>query len=330
MLTTSLPRVPLAHLPTPLEPLPRLSAALGGPQLYVKRDDQTGLAAGGNKSRKLEFLFGQALAQDAGCVLTAGAPQSNHCAQTAAAAARHGLRCVLVLRGDPPEQFTGNLLLDQLFEAELVWTGEQTREAVLAERTAAEAAAGRRPYAIPIGGSTPVGAVGYALALGEILDQAAERGLRFDRLIVASSSGGTQAGLVAGAQLTGYDGQILGISIDAPAPALQEKVAALANDVLALLAPSTQPSARVTPADIAVIAGYLGAGYGIMGLAERAAIRLFAETEGLLVDPVYTGRAAAGLIDLARRGAFQRQENILFWHTGGTAALYAYADQVLA
>jgi 1-aminocyclopropane-1-carboxylate deaminase/D-cysteine desulfhydrase-like pyridoxal-dependent ACC family enzyme len=260
------------------------------------------------------------------------------------------MRCVLVLGGHPPERLTGNLLLDQLFGAELVWAGDQTREAVLAERAAAETAAGRRPYAIPIGGSTPLGAVGYALALEEVLAQAAARQLHFDRMVFASSSGGTHAGLVAGARLAGYGGQVLGISIDAEAEVLREKVARLANATLELLDPAARPGrspaqagreasssgppgtprARVAPADIAVNAGYLGAGYGIMGPPERQAIRLFAETEGLLIDPVYTGRAAAGLIDLIRRSAFRRDETILFWHTGGTAALYAYADQLLA
>jgi D-cysteine desulfhydrase family pyridoxal phosphate-dependent enzyme len=326
MIHTDLPRVPLAHLPTPLEPLPRLSQALGGPRLYVKRDDQTGLAAGGNKSRKLEFLLAEALAQEADCVLTAGAPQSNHCAQTAAAAARHGLRCVLVLGGQPPAAFTGNLLLDQLFGAELAWTGERTREAVLAERAAAETALGRRPYVIPIGGSTPLGAVGYVLALDEVLAQAAALDVRFDRMVVASSSGGTHAGLAAGARLAGYGGQVLGISIDHSAQALRDTVAGLANAALRLLRPEARPLA---PDEIAVNDHYLGEGYGRLGPPERDAIRLFAHTEGLLLDPVYTGRAAAGLVDLIRRGALRRDETVLFWHTGGTAALYAYGEQLL-
>lgn len=328
MITTHLPRVSLAHLPTPLEPLPRLSAALGGPRLWVKRDDQTGLAAGGNKSRKLEFLLAEALAREADCVLTAGAAQSNHCAQTAAAAARHGLRCVLVLGGHPPAQVTGNLLLDQLFGAEIVWAGDRTREAVLAERAAAETAAGRQPYSIPIGGSTPLGAVGYALALDEVVAQAAERRLSFDRIVFASSSGGTHAGLVAGARLAGYRGEVLGISIDHSAEALRATVAGLASAALALLAPAASPP-PVAPAEVAVNADYLGQGYGVLGRPERDAIRRFAETEGLLIDPVYTGRAAAGLIDLIRRGAIRRDETVLFWHTGGTAALYAYADQLM-
>ena len=321
-----LPRTRLAHLPTPLAPLPRLSAALGGPALWVKRDDQTGLAAGGNKTRKLEFLVGAALAQGADTLLTAGAAQSNHCAQTAAAAARHGLRCGLVLRGGPPAQPGGNLLLDTLYGANLIWAGDRPREAVLAETEAAERAAGHRPYAFPIGGCTPLGAVGYALAMVELAEQSAALGVTFDRIVFASSSGGTHAGLAVGATLTGYAGQVLGLSIDHSESELQAHVADLATQTAALLG---APRA-FAPADIHANADYLGGGYAVIGDAEREALRLFAQTDGLLLDPVYTGRAAAGLIDLIRRGAFRRDEHVLFWHTGGTAALYAYAAEVLA
>lgn len=320
-----LPHARLAQLPTPLAPLPRLSAALGGPQIWVKRDDQTGLAAGGNKTRKLEFLVGAALAQGADTLLTAGAAQSNHCAQTAAAAARYGLRCGLVLRGQPPAQFSGNLILDQLFGADLIWAGDRPREDVLAEAEAAARAAGHRPYAFPIGGSTPVGAAGYALAMVELAEQSAALGVRFDRLVFASSSGGTHAGLVVGASLTGFAGQVLGISIDHSVAELQTHVSDLATQTAALLhRPETY-----TPAQISATADYLGGGYAVIGDAEREALRLFAQTDGLVLDPVYTGRAAAGLIDLIRTGAFARDETVLFWHTGGTAALYAYAAEVL-
>lgn len=321
-----LPRAHLAHLPTPLAPLPRLSAALGGPQLWVKRDDQTGLAAGGNKTRKLEFLVGAALAQGADTLLTAGAAQSNHCAQTAAAAARHGLRCGLVLRGQPPAALGGNLLLDTLYGARLIWAGDRPREAVLADAEAAARAKGHVPYAFPIGGSTPVGAAGYALAMFELAAQSAALGVAFDRIVFASSSGGTHAGLVVGAGLTGYTGQVLGVSIDHSAAELQTHVADLATLTARLL---DQP-ATYAPAHISATAGYLGGGYAVIGAAEREALRLFAQTDGLVLDPVYTGRAAAALIDLIRQGAFGKDETVLFWHTGGTAALYAYAAEVLA
>jgi D-cysteine desulfhydrase family pyridoxal phosphate-dependent enzyme len=320
-----LPRLHLAHLPTPLEPLPHLSAALG-PRLWIKRDDQTGLAAGGNKTRKLEFLLAEAQRREADTLLTVGGPQSNHCRQTAAAAARLGLRCVLVLGGHAGQaRAGGNLLLDHLLGAEVIWAGERTREAVMDERAEAERAAGRQPYAIPLGGSTALGAAGYALAMAELLEQARAAGVRFDRVVVASSSGGTQAGLVAGARLHGFEGEVLGISIDEERAALQSTVARLAAETAALLG---QPHA-LAPDDISVDANYLGGGYGVMGQPEREAIRLFALTEGILLDPVYTGRAAAGLLDLVRRGTIGRGETVLFWHTGGTPALFAYADELL-
>jgi 1-aminocyclopropane-1-carboxylate deaminase/D-cysteine desulfhydrase-like pyridoxal-dependent ACC family enzyme len=217
------------------------------------------------------------------------------------------------------------LLLDHLLGAEVVWAGERTREAVMDERAEAERAAGRQPYAIPLGGSTALGAAGYALAMAELLEQARAAGVRFDRVVVASSSGGTQAGLVAGARLHGFEGEVLGISIDEERAALQSTVARLAAETAALLG---QPHA-LAPGDISVDANYLGGGYGVMDQPEREAIRLFALTEGILLDPVYTGRAAAGLLDLVRRGTIGRGETVLFWHTGGTPALFAYADELL-
>jgi D-cysteine desulfhydrase family pyridoxal phosphate-dependent enzyme len=321
----TLPRVPLAQLPTPLEAMPRLTQALGGPRLFVKRDDQTGLALGGNKTRKLEFLMAEALALEADTVITAGAAQSNHCRQTAAAAAKLGLRCVLVLGGAAPANVNGNLLLDHLLGADVIWAGNRPREAVLDEAAQAAGVFGHRPYVIPIGGSTPLGAVGYAAAMQEAMEQAAGLGLSFDHIVFASSSGGTHAGLVAGAVQTGFDGRVLGISIDQPADRLQALVAGLATQAAALLGRAH----RFEPADINANAGYLGAGYGQLGAGEREAIRLFARNEGILLDPVYTGRAAAGMIDLVRRGELRRGESVLFWHTGGAPALPAYASALL-
>ncbi|MCW5875607.1 MAG: D-cysteine desulfhydrase family protein [Anaerolineales bacterium] len=310
-----LPRTPLAQLPTPLQPMPRLSAALGGPQLWVKRDDQTGLALGGNKTRKLETLCAAALEAGAGTLLTAGAIQSNHCRQTAAAAASLGLACTLVLAGEPPALTSGNLLLDGLFGAEIIWTTFEERPAVLQAAEADLRAAGKRPYLIPYGGSSPLGAAAYAYALEELLGQ----GLAPDSIVFATSSGGTQAGLVAGARLLGYGGRILGISVDERAADLQARVAPLAVETAELLGGSIQ----LAPEDVLVNDDYLGEGYAVMGAAEAEAIRLFARHEGLLVDPVYTGRAAAGLIDLIRQGYFNKDENVLFWHTGGAPALFA-------
>jgi D-cysteine desulfhydrase family pyridoxal phosphate-dependent enzyme len=320
----NLPRLPIAHLPTPLEPLPRLSTELG-PRIFIKRDDQTGLAGGGNKTRKLEFLVADALEKKADTLITVGAPQSNHARQTAAAAAKFGLRCILVLRGDAPPEATGNLLLDHLLGAQVIWSGKRSREEVMEEVADEEKAAGRHPYPVPLGGSTPLGAAAYALAMVELKEQMEANNLSFDRIIFASSSGGTQAGLVVGAGMTGFRGEVSGISVDEDLETLRSTVARIATETATLLG---QPRAY-SPQDISANTDYLGAGYAIMGKPEREAIELFAQTEGILVDPVYTGRAAAGMIDLIRRGVIGKQETILFWHTGGTPALWAYADQLV-
>lgn len=310
-----LPRIKFAHLPTPVEPMPRAGAALGGLNLLVKRDDQTGLALGGNKTRKLEFLMAEAQANGARTVITAGAVQSNHCRQTAAAAAHLGLACILVLAGEPPEVVGGNLLLDHLLGAELLYTPRARRDQTLQDAFDEAWAAGRRPYLVPYGGSSPTGAAAYAYAMLELLEQ----GYRPDWVVFASSSGGTHAGLVLGARLGGFAGRVLGISIDEPADVLQARVATLATQTADLLGEKLV----FHPVDILVEDGYLGGGYGVMGSPEREALALFARQEGLLLDPVYTGRAAAGLIDLAHKGAFRSGEQVLFWHTGGTPALFS-------
>ena len=310
----NLPRLRFAHLPTPVEELPRLSEVLGGVQILVKRDDQTGLALGGNKTRKLEFLLAEAQVQGARTLITAGAVQSNHCRQTAAAAAHFGFDCILVLAGEKPGSMSGNLFLDGLFGAQLEWAGNTNREVALAEVFAAAQRQGRRPFLIPYGGSSPLGASAYTLAMGELLEQEVHP----DWIVFASSSGGTQAGLVAGGKIYGYRGQVLGISVDEPATILQARVAGLAQSTANILGETITFKAD----DILVNADYLGAGYGVMGEPEREAITLFARLEGLLLDPVYTGRAAAGLIDLARQGFFPAGQQVLFWHTGGAPALF--------
>jgi pyridoxal phosphate-dependent enzymes, D-cysteine desulfhydrase family len=313
------------HLPTPLEFLPRLSRELG-PRIFIKRDDLTGLAGGGNKTRKLEYLLAEALSHKADTLVTVGAVQSNHCRQTAAAAARAGLRCVLVLRGHPPANINGNLLLDHLLGAELRWTGDRPREAVYAEVVAAERAAGRRVYAIPLGGSTALGAAAYAAAMAELEQQREVQSVSFDRILFASSSGGTQAGMVVGAALSALrGGQVLGVSVDLAETELKSLVAGLATETAALLATPRVYAA----ADIHVNADYLGEGYAVLGEREREAIGLFAQLEGVLLDPVYTGRAAAGMLDLIRRRVIGRDETLLFWHTGGQPALFAYQTQLL-
>ena len=311
----TIPSIRIAHLPTPVEALPRLTAELGGPTLLVKRDDLTGLAFGGNKIRKLEYLLAEARANGAQTVITTGAVQSNHCRQTAAACARLGFSCILVLSGEKPTTASGNLLLDQLFNAELVWTSTEERNQMLNTTFQNAWDAGRRPYLVPYGGSNTTGATAFVYAIQELLTQ------RYtpDWIVFASSSGGTQAGLVAGVKLYGFKGKVLGISVDEPADVLKERVATLATSTTDVLG----EKAIILAQDILVSDKYLGAGYGILGIPEIEAIHLFARTEGLLLDPVYTGRAAAGMIDLINQGYFKSDETVLFWHTGGTPAIFS-------
>ncbi len=317
---SSLPRVPLAQLPTPVHPLERLTAELSGPQLWIKRDDLTGFALGGNKVRKLEYLLAAAQSEGAHTLITAGAVQSNHCRQTAAAAARYGFESVLVLEGDEPEQTTGNLLLDELFGAEIVWAGKANLEEALRLVQESAAAKGQRPFLIPVGGSSPLGALAYAEAMAEFLQQ----GVEADRIVLATSSGGTLAGLLAGAELHGYPGRITGIRIGEHRGSERENLTDLVRETAGLLGQDL----RIDPATIDLREDYLGPGYGVLTELERGAIELFARLEGILLDPVYTGRAAGGMLDLIQRGEIGSQERVLFWHTGGTPALFAYADQL--
>ncbi len=314
----ALPRLKFAHLPTPIEPLPRLSASLGGPTLWIKRDDQTGLAFGGNKTRKLEFLVADAQAHGARTLITRGAAQSNHCRQTAAAAARFGFDCILVLTGSPAERWTANLLLDRLLNADIVWTEGADPDETLQQTFDAAWGDGRRPYRIPYGGSNPLGASAYAAAMLEFLSQ----DVHVDRIVLASSSGGTQAGLIAGARMADCKIKISGISVDPKAAPLKRTIAELAPQICDLLG---EPK-EIDPKDVDVWDDYIGEGYGVLGDLERQAIMTFARTEGIMLDPVYTGRAAGGMLDLIRSGKFSADETILFWHTGGTPALFAYDD----
>lgn len=311
----TLPRIRIAHLPTPIEELPRLSRHLGGPTLFVKRDDQTGVGMGGNKIRKLEFVIAQALEEGARTLITVGGIQSNHCRQTAALAARFGLNCTLVLSGNEPEILDGNLLMDSLFGAKIVWTTREERDATLQAVFEQSNRQGEAPFLIPLGASTPVGVVGYVEAMKELERQ----GNHFDWILLASSSAGTQAGMVLGAALTGFRGRILAISIDHSVEDLQKSVSGLANETAILL----KENHRFIPSDTLVNADYLGGGYAVAGDPEIEAVLLFARYEGLLLDPVYTGRAAAGMLDLIRKGFFKNTDRVLFWHTGGAPAMFA-------
>jgi D-cysteine desulfhydrase family pyridoxal phosphate-dependent enzyme len=307
------PREPLGTYPTPLHPLPKLSAYLGGPQLWIKRDDLTGFALGGNKVRKLEFFLGEARATGADVLLTTGGHQSNHARITAASAARAGLGCVLVLSGGEPATYTGNLLLDRLFGAELrfVRTGAE-REPTL-EATAAELrAAGRRPLLIPLGGSTPLGARGYVEAAREVAAQFRALGVAPQALVHGSSSGGTQAGLVVGCQVAGLTTHVIGVSADETRADLRRRVIQIARTLAAELGVPTPSDEAVDVRD-----EYVGAGYGLPTLASEEATQVFARLEGIVLDATYGAKAAAGLVDMVRHGGFARSDTVCFWHTGG-------------
>jgi D-cysteine desulfhydrase family pyridoxal phosphate-dependent enzyme len=323
----SLPRFPLAQLPTPVEELKALSRQLAGPQILIKRDDQTGLALGGNKTRKLEFLVGDALAQDADTLVTLGAAQSNHCRQTAAAAAKAGLRCELILNGQRPDLANGNLLLNEILGANPHWIERPQRAAKLQELDAQLRAQGRQPYLIPVGGSNGVGATGYVVAMLELAEQLRVSSRRVDHIFFGTSSGGTQAGVVLGARTAGFTGRLHGLSIDKNDPEhfeYEAEVAQIANDCAAYIGSPV----RVTREDMNVVYGYKGEGYGVVGALERDAIRLLARSEGIVLDPVYAGRAFGALVDLIRKGTFRQAETVLFWHTGGAPALFAYAKEL--
>jgi L-cysteate sulfo-lyase len=324
------PRVRFAHLPTPLEPMPNLTRLLGGPQLYVKRDDCTGLATGGNKARKLEFLIGEALAQGADTVITHGAVQSNHVRQTAAAACRYRLRCAALLErrvpGYGPEyETTGNVLFDRLFGAEVRFVAADTdMDAACAELAEEIRANGGRPYYIPGGGSNAVGALGYANAGLELLQQANDLGLRIDCVVHGTGSTGTQAGLLCGLEGANAGIDVLGICVRRPAAVQAEAVYRTASAA----AEHVGIRGGLERARVRANGDHVGPGYGIPTAGTIEAIRLAARHEGLLLDPVYTGKAMAGLIELCRKGHFSSDQNVVFLHTGGAAALFAYAREL--
>ena len=322
------PRVRFAHLPTPLEHMPNLSRHLGGPEIWIKRDDCTGMSTGGNKTRKLEFLMAEARDQGADIVLTQGATQSNHARQTAAFAARMGLACHILLedrtgKTDPDYTTNGNVLLDWLHGASIErrpsnpdMNGEMMK---VAERMKAE---GRKPYAIPGGGSNPLGAIGYVNAAIELVTQANDMGLRIDHVVHATGSAGTQAGLVAGLCGINSGVPLLGIGVRAPKDRQEENVYKLA---LATAEKCGAPGA-VKREDVVANCDYVGRGYGFPGPDTIAAIELLARTEAILLDPVYSGKGMAGLIDLCRKGFFRKGQNVVFIHTGGSVGLFGYAD----
>ena len=324
------PRVSLAHLPTPLEHMPNLSKHLGGPEIWVKRDDCTGLASGGNKTRKLEYSMAAALEEGADTIVTVGAVQSNHVRQTAAAACKLGLACEVLLEHrvtDPSEPYakSGNVFLDKMFGANLREYPGGTDFAAEMNVVAGEVrAAGGKPYIIPGGASNTVGALGYVNCALELLQQAEEQGLVIDHLITATGSAGTQAGLAVGLKAMQSKIPMLGIGVNIPQDAQEEKVYALACATAEYIG---KPGI-VAREDIVANCNYVGDGYGVPTESMNEAVMMLARKEGLLFDPVYSGKGLAGMIDLIRKGEFKDASNIVFLHTGGSAALFAYLDQL--
>jgi D-cysteine desulfhydrase family pyridoxal phosphate-dependent enzyme len=320
-----MPRVRLAHLPTPLDEAPNLSKALGGPRILIKRDDMTGLAFGGNKTRKLEFLLGDALRQGADTVITAGAPQSNHCRQTAAAARKLGLRCMLVFTPGQYNEPQGNLLLDRLLKADIAYTESEDPDALMAELAAAEKRKGHKLYVIPVGGSNGIGSLGYASLMLELSQQLFERGITVNRVYFSSGSGGTYGGILLGARLYHAPYRLIGVSSGRKGERAIVEVVRTANEGAQVLGLDM----HFTAADVEVNDRFTGPAYGISTPESLEAIRLFAETEGVLLDPVYTSKAAAAMIADIRSGQVARDETALFIHTGGTPALFAYHAELM-
>lgn len=323
------PRLHFAHLPTPLEPMENLTRLLGGPTLWVKRDDCTGLATGGNKTRKLEFLIADALERGADTVVTHGAVQSNHVRQTAAAACRCGLRTLALLERrvpahGPEYERTGNVLFDRLFKAELRFVDAGTNmDEVCAAVVEELKGAGRKPCYIPGGGSNAVGALGYVNCALELTQQANDRELRIDCVVHGTGSSGTQGGLVAGLEGIQSGIDVLGIGVRQP----KERQEALIHKTASATAEHLGQRA-IDERRVVANCDYIGEGYGIPREDTWEAIRLAAEHEALLLDPVYSGKGMAGLIDLCRQGRFTKGQNVVFLHTGGAAALFAYEDDV--
>lgn len=325
---SGLPRVRLGHLPTPLEPMDRLSKVLGGPRLWVKRDDCTGLSTGGNKTRKLEFLMADAKDKGADTIITQGATQSNHARQTAAAAAKLGMKCHILLEDrtgyeDQPYTLNGNVLLDRLHGASVSKRPSGVDMNAEMEQLASKLnASGDQCYIIPGGGSNPIGALGYVNCARELSEQAEQMGLKVDALVHATGSSGTQAGLVTGLAAIDSSIHLLGIGVRAP----QEKQEQMVFDLAVKTAELLNNGVKIQRDQVRAICDYVGPGYGLPTDGMRKAVKLLAETEGLLFDPVYSGKGLDGLIDLVSKGHFDGMENIVFLHTGGSAALFGYPE----
>jgi L-cysteate sulfo-lyase len=328
MKLTRFPRVRITHGPTPLEFMPRLTEALGGPNLYIKRDDCTGLGTGGNKTRKLEFLMADAVEHGADTIITQGATQSNHARQTVAIAAKMGMRCEILLEdrtGSTVDAYkqSGNVFLDHLYGAHVTERPGGTDMAAAMNELADELRAkGRKPYIIPGGGSNPLGALGYVVCALELTDQFNSLGLNVDCLVHATGSAGTQAGLVAGFEGTRSQIPVLGIGVRAPKEAQETNVFNLAVKTAELLG----VPGSIKRESVMANCDYVGGGYGVPTPGMVEAVTMLARLEGILLDPVYSGKGMAGLIDLCRKGHFKKGQNVVFLHTGGAVALHGYMD----
>lgn len=321
-------KLSLGFFPTPLHELKNLSKMFEGFRIFIKRDDHNGLATGGNKIRKLEYLLQDALDKGCDTIITAGAQQSNHCRLTAAACAQTGLKCHLLLGGERPEHYNGNLLLSELIGAHIHFAGDKRKGEDLLTIADELKKDGSNPYIVPYGGSNEIGALGYANAVLEIKNQLYESNISMDYIVFASSSGGTHAGLLAGSELYQLSGEIIGINIDkneTNGRVLEEIIYDLVHSIMDLL---QERSVKKTM-KINLVRDYDRAGYGVVTENERKAIKLLAETEGILLDPVYTARAFYGMIDLMKKNVLTTGSNILFLHTGGIPANFHYADQLI-
>ena len=323
----SLPRFRLAEFPTPIHHLETLSKAYNGPEIYMKRDDLTSLGMGGNKTRKLEFLIGEALEQGKDTLVTAGGLQSNHCRLTAAAARKAGLKCHLILNGTEPANSNGNLLLDKIFGAKIHYCDRKDRDDRLSQVGEELESIGKKPYVIPVGGSNSTGSVGYVNAMVELDTQLKKIQIKPDAIVFATSSGGTQAGLALGAKIIDFKGQVLGISIDQTKTG-DEPFPPILTKIVNATAKQIGSDIQMTDKNFFLNCDYLGAGYAMPGDLEFNAIKDLAQHEGILLGPVYTARAMGGLLNLIQKGIFTKNQTILFWHTGGTPELFAWANQV--
>ncbi len=317
------PRRRLAQIPTPLSYLPRFSSVLAGPEIWVKRDDQTGLATGGNKARKLEFILGDALKRGADVVLTAGGPQSNHARMTAAACAAVGMESILFLTGEDPGYRQGNLFLDELMGAQLRFVGDDEPEEAMDDCAEALRREGQSPYIVPLGGSVPLGSIGYVLAAFEMWEQFVDEGADIEHVVMASGSGGTAAGLLAAISRLCPHVALHAVSVSRGAESMRERICRLTDDTLKLLGWPSESYEKC----LQVHDEFIGEGYAVPTAEGIRAGQTLAQTEGIVVDTTYAGKALAGLVGLVDRGVIPDDEAAVFLHTGGVAALFEEAHR---